>query len=286
MMWRPSAFWRPSGEGERDTEGAMLRTVFFALVTGSIAMLALDLSSMVERAQDAAIDDTRTGPVEMEPPKESDQERPYFPKAMPIAPGTRPPVMPGLVDRPSPSQLASRMTFTADDNGSIAAVGRIEPGTASDFDTFLKDKGATVKRVYLHSPGGSVSDAITMARAIRKGGMATVVPDNAYCASSCPLVFAGGVEREAGKRVWIGVHQVFTLPSETGTLHDGLANAQRISAECQEHLVAMGVDPRVWIYAMKTAKHRLYVFTPKELADLKIVNKGQAKDAAPPAAKS
>ena len=179
--------------------------------------------------------------------------------------------MPGLVDRPSPSQLASRMTFTADDQGNLAAVGRIEPGTAEDFDRYLKDKAGAIKRVYLHSPGGSVSDAIAMAKAIRKGSMATIVPDNAYCASSCPLVFAGGVQREAGRRVWIGVHQVFTLPGEIGTLHEGLADAQRISAECQEHLVTMGVDPRVWIYAMKTAKHRLYIFTPKELADLKIV---------------
>lgn len=283
MMRRPALldpeYWRNEGEAE----GAMLRSVFFALVTGSIAMLALDLSSMMQRAGEPGVDMDRTGPVEMEPPKDSDQERPYFPKASPIAPGTRPPEMPGLVDRPSSSQLASRMTFTADDAGNLAAVGRIEPGSAADFDKLLVDKAGTIKKVFLHSPGGSVSDAIAMARAIRKANISTIVPENAYCASSCPLMFAGGVEREAGKRVWIGVHQIFTLPSETGTLHEGLANAQRISAECQEHLVAMGVDPRAWILAMKTAKHRLYVFTPKELTDLKIVTKSNV--APPPPAK-
>ncbi len=270
-------YWR--GEGE--AEGAMLRSVFFVLVTASVAMLALDLSSMMQRAGDPAIDMERTGPVEMEPPKDADQERPYFPKAAPVAPGTRPPEMPGLVDRPSPTQLASRMTFTVDGAGNLAAVGRIEPGTAADFDRMLQDKPGTIKKVYLHSPGGSVSDAIAMARAIRKAGIATIVPENAYCASSCPLLFAGGVEREAGRKVWIGVHQVFTLPSETGTLHEGLANAQRISAECQEHLVAMGVDPRAWILAMKTAKHRLYVFTQKELTDLKLVTKSDVSPAPP-----
>lgn len=271
------AYWR----GEGGVEGAILRSVFFALVAGGVAMLALDLSSMIERASDTSIDDDRTGPVEMEPPKDNDQDRPYFPRAMPMAPGSRPPDMPGLTDRPSARQLASRMTFTADDVGNVAAVGRIEPGTAEEFNRFLKDETGQVKRVFLHSPGGSVSDAISMAQAIRNAGIATIVPDNAYCASSCPLLFSGGVEREAGRKVWIGVHQVFTLPSETGTLQEGLANAQRISANCQEHLVAMGVDPRVWIFAMKTAKHRLYVFTPKELADLKLVTKSGNTPPAP-----
>jgi len=261
-----SNFWRNEA-----SEGALLRSVFFALVAGSIAMLALDLSNMMQQEGTGGPDDVRTGPVEMEPPKDSDQERPYFPRAAPLAPGTRMPDMPGITDRPTASQLASRMTFANDGNGNLSAVGRIEPGTAGEFVRLVSEQPESIKRVYLHSPGGSVSDAIAMAKEIRKHAMTTVVPDNGYCASSCPLVFAGGTQREAGSKTWIGVHQVFTLASEVGTLHEGLANAQRISAECQEHLVTMGVDPKVWIYAMKTAKHRLYIFTPKELAELKLV---------------
>lgn len=270
MSTRPAARARALFSVGDDAEGTLLRSVFYLLVAGSIAMLGLDLSGMMAR-HSAAIESERTGPVEMEPPQEKDQERPYFPKAMPVSPGGKPPRMPGLLDNPTPRQLASRMTFTADDEGNLSAVGRIEPGTAEEFAEFLRGRAADAKRLYLHSPGGSVFDALTMARAVRAAKLATIVPDNAYCASSCPLLFAGGVEREAGRKVWIGVHQVFTLPSEKGTLHDGLANAQTISAECQEHLVAMGVDPRVWIFAMKTASHRLYVFTQKELTDLKLV---------------
>lgn len=266
-----SDYWQEEGR----SEGALLRAVFFALVAGSVAMLALDLTSMIQRSGEPGIDETRTGPVEMEPPKDNDQERPYFPRAAPVAPGTRPPDMPGLTDRPTASQLSSRMSFAKDDRGNVSAVGRIEPGTAADFARYLAEAGA-VKRVYVHSPGGSVSDAIAMGQAIRKANIATEVPNNAYCASSCPLMFAGGVQRAAGQKVWIGVHQVFTLPSEVGTLHEGLANAQRISADCQEHLVQMGVDPRVWIHAMKTAKNRLYVFTPKELTELKLVTDGKS----------
>jgi len=141
---------------------------------------------------------------------------------------------------------------------------------------FLGEHPGKVKQIWLHSPGGSVSDAMAMAHAIRNANIATYVPENGYCASSCPHAYSGGVTREAGRKAWIGVHQVVTVPSETGTLQEGLANAQRISADCRDFLVTMGVDPRMWIPAMKTAKHRLCVFTAKELADYKIVTKAGA----------
>jgi hypothetical protein len=165
------------------------------------------------------------------------------------------------------------MAFDIDDRGTVSAIGRIEPGTAADFTTFLAENEGRAKRVWLHSSGGSLSDALVMGRAIRKAMLDTAVPDNAYCASSCPLVLAGGVNRQAARQTWIGVHQVYTLPSQNGTLHEGLANAQRISAECQDYLSEMGADPRLWIHAMKTANGKLYVFTPKELDHYKLVTK-------------
>lgn len=282
------AFWKraraapdvaPDPAAEAGSEGAMLRAVFFAMLSASLVMLALDLNGMMERAGAELVDNTRTGPVVMEPPTEQDQERPYYPKAMPMAPGGLPPQMPGLTSKPTAAMLSGRMAFAIDDQGRASAVGRIEPGIAADFDKFLTAHQGKLKQIWFHSPGGSVADAMAMARAIRKGNIATYVPENGYCASSCPLAYSGGVTREAGKKAWIGVHQVFTLPSETGTLHEGLANAQRISAECQDLLVTMGVDPRMWIHAMKTAKHRLYVFTAKELADYRIVTKGAQQSA-------
>jgi hypothetical protein len=33
----------------------------------------------------------------------------------------------------------------------------------------------------------------------------------------------------------------------------------------------MGVDPRAWIKAMKTSKNSLYIFTPKELEEFKLI---------------
>jgi hypothetical protein len=274
MTKRPGLFSAERWRGEDGAaEGALMKAVFVTLVAASGAMLALDFRTMMERAADAGLVIERSEPVILEPPSETDQERPYFPKAMPLAPGAKPPVMPGLTPRSAPKMVAGRMTFDIDAAGTVSAIGRIEPGIAAEFTAFLKDNDGAVKRVWLHSSGGSLSDALTMGRAIRRAKLDTAVPDNGYCASSCPLVFAAGVNREAGRRTWIGVHQVYTLPSQTGTLHEGLANAQRISAECQDYLAEMGADPRLWIHAMKTAKDKLYVFTPKELAHYKLVTK-------------
>jgi hypothetical protein len=274
MTKRPGLFSAERWRGEDGAaEGALMKAVFVTLVAASGAMLALDFRTMIERAADAGLGIERSEPVILEPPSETDQERPYFPKAMPLAPGAKPPVMPGLTPRSAPKMVAGRMTFDVDAAGTVSAIGRIEPGTAAEFTAFLKDNDGAVKRVWLHSSGGSLSDALTMGRAIRRAKLDTAVPDNGYCASSCPLVFAAGVNREAGRRTWIGVHQVYTLPSQTGTLQEGLANAQRISADCQDYLAEMGADPRLWIHAMKTAKDKLYVFTPKELAHYKLVTK-------------
>jgi hypothetical protein len=272
MSKKPGVFSAEYWRGDDGAaEGALMRTVFLALVFASGAMLALDLGEMVQRNAEDSIGSERSEPVILEPPKDADQERPYFPKAMPLAPGTQPPVMPGLTPRSAPKMVAERMAFTMDDAGTISAIGRIEPGTAMEFASFLKSAEGKAKRVWLHSSGGSLADALAMGHAIRKAKLDTAVPDNAYCASSCPLVLASGVGRNAGRKTWIGVHQVYTLPSQNGTIHEGLANAQRISAECQDYLTEMGADPRLWIHAMKTAKDKLYVFTPKELVDYKLV---------------
>src|SRR3979411_1176664 len=84
-----------------------------------------------------------------------------------------------------------------------------------------------VKSVVLHSPGGSVSDAIEMGRLIRQKQFATEVESGRYCASSCPLVFAGGLERRAGERAAIGVHQVTALVPNGTALSVVNGNGQR-----------------------------------------------------------
>ena len=177
--------------------------------------------------------------------------------------------MPGVAGN-ADTLLSGSMTFHNAGNGVISAIGFIEPGTTFRFEDFIKslDDVDPVNQIYLHSPGGSVRDAIDMSRFIRDREITTHITKHGYCASSCPLVFSGGAKRNIGKPAVLGVHQVFTSDTATGTLQQGIANAQAISADAQELLVDMGVDPRAWIKAMATSKDQLYLFTEKEIEEL------------------
>jgi len=252
-------------------EGAILRGVFAGLLTATIILVALDFRALLQREDDLAFLETETEPVEMARPKENDHVRPYLPRTIPMAPdGRRRLALPGFTKPVQTKAMREGMVFKLGSKGQASAVGLIKPGTAKAFERFLAKHKSKVKRITLHSPGGSVPDALDMAREIRQRKLTTFVPNDGYCASSCPLVFAGGVKRIAGKKAWIGVHRVYTIKSAIGTLQEGMAAAQQISARCQNFLIEMEVSPRVWIHAMTTPRERLYVFTPKELTEFKL----------------
>jgi hypothetical protein len=166
--------------------------------------------------------------------------------------------------------MQSKMTFELLGDGKLLASGTIFPGTAAAFAGEIAKRGSYVKMVTLQSPGGSVWDAMEMGRLIRAKGFSTEVEDKHYCASACPLVFAGGVTRHAAAQSAIGVHQAFAVEQAGLDPSDGMANGQRISAAAQSYLRSMGVDLGVWVHAMETPKDRLYYFTSAELLDLRL----------------
>ncbi len=172
---------------------------------------------------------------------------------------------------PKPSgKLAEKMSFELLGDGKLYAVGTIFPGTADAFKAEVQKRGSYIKAVVLNSSGGSVTDALAMGRLIRDRKFATAVENGGMCASSCPLVFAGGVERRAGDKATIGVHQAFAPGDVGGDGAAGMAHAQRVSAECQKYLAEMGVDLRLWVHAMETPKEQLYFLKPDELLSLKL----------------
>lgn len=258
----------------RVTERFLLTTLFRLLVVSTVAFLALDYRTLRLAANAPLPDATELqGPLVMDPPKERDHVRPYLPRATPVHRSSKGPVLPGYTSPPPEETIGARMTFVRGPEGAASAVGRIEPGTASELVDFLDSQRGEVKSLYLHSPGGSVSDALQMSRLLRDKGIATVVPKDAYCASSCPIVFSGGKERTVGRNAWVGVHQVYTAQDSPGNLADGMSQGQAITAEVQQHLSDMGIDPRAWLNAMKTPSDQLYVFTAKELEDYRIATK-------------
>ena len=95
-------------------------------------------------------------------------------------------------------------------------------------------------------------------------------------------MLAGGVERRAGEKATIGVHQVAAVPTAAvNRLRDDMSVAQTISARCQHYLSEMGVSLQVWVHAMETPHNRLFVFKPDELKALNLVTTTAVPAAAP-----
>jgi len=205
-------------------DDAILRWIFRSIVMVTIAVLAADL---------ATTNGWISPPDPTLAPVETRQASPEF--ALPSVPSILAPFLPGgdkrLTPLPQPDGAMARpMTFELVGSGKLMATGTITPGISEAFAAEVGKRGDYIKTVVLNSPGGSVTDALAMGRLIRERKFATEVEAGKYCASSCPLVFAGGVERRAGDRAAIGVHQVAAISSVSAAPRDEMDVAQRISA--------------------------------------------------------
>lgn len=236
----------------------VLRGLFAIMVTATVTVIALDYTEMLQA------------------PQRQDQPSPGLmteidkPSAEPLPSRRGGERRPGIL-RTSDKALGAPIRFELSGDGRLLATGTIMPGAADSFAAEIEKRGSYVKTVVLHSPGGSVQDALKIGRLIRERKYNTEVQDARYCASSCPLVFAGGVERIAGTKAAIGVHQVSALThTASATMADGMSSAQRVSAEVQRYLRDMGVDSQVWVHAMETPANELFYFKPDELLKLKL----------------
>jgi hypothetical protein len=252
-------------------DGVILRQVFLGLVVVSATMIGLDLREEMKNDGADAYGMPSLSPVLMDRPERDNQIRPYLPLTRPMAPDE---TSERLQSRPREESEAASMHFRLGTHGAAFAEGTITPGSADALADFLaSERAKSVTEIVLHSPGGSVPDATAMGHIIRGAELDTRILADGYCASSCPLVFAGGVKRIADATSWIGVHQVFALTTQFGSLADGMEQAQMVSADAQDLLAGFGVDPLVWTRAMATPKENLYLFTPDELVELKLATK-------------
>jgi hypothetical protein len=251
----------------------ILRWVFRSVVVVTIAVLAVDLA-------------TTNGWISNPDPLTPAETWPASPESgLRNLPSILAPLLPGvdkrLVPLPQPQgAMAKPMTFELVGGGRLMASGTITPGISEAFADEVGKRGDYIKTVVLNSPGGSVGDALAMGRLIRESKFATEVEAGKTCASSCPLVFAGGVERRAGDRAAIGVHQVAAMASAGSPPRDEMDLAQRISARCQRYLGDMGVNFQAWVHAMETPHDKLFIFTPDELKSLNVVTSASATAAA------
>lgn len=169
--------------------------------------------------------------------------------------------------RTDPDVLREPLTINLAPGGTLVLRGAIDIGSSARLAAELEARGEYVAMVDLDSPGGSVQDALEMSVMLRERGVPVRVAEGSLCASSCPLVLAGGAVREVSALGSVGVHQIFAAdPSSPQSLGaEGMARAQETTARIGRHLEAMGVDAALWLHAMETPKERLYYLTPDEL---------------------
>ncbi len=242
----------------------ILNWLFSALIVATVSVVGLDYYQMLAG----------------DPDGEASISSPAGDPSPSLLPSILPNFNPGKnrIAMPKPNgKLSEKMTFELLGDGKLHAVGMIYVGAFDAFKAEVEKRGGYVKTVVLNSTGGSVYDALAMGRLIRDKKFATVVENGGYCASSCPLVFAGGVERSAGEKAVIGVHQAFS-PGDPGfDGARGMAEALKISAGCQKYLAEMGVDLQLWVHAMETPKDELYFLKPDELISLKLATQRGAE---------
>lgn len=235
-------------------DGVLMRGAFYILLSAAAVFLLIDVRDITE--MNAALPGYD--------PMHEDQ--PVLPPALTDGVPNAPPVQPA-----SPGEvLRQPIRFELIPGGVLLAEGSIDPGAAGRFAQEIEARGEYVKTVSLNSPGGSVDDAIAMSKLIREKKLDTKVASKALCASSCPIIFAGGVGRMAEKDAVIGVHQVFNGSRDRPSAEQAMASAQATTARVARHLDAMGIGAGLWINALETPPDRLYYLTSKEMADFKL----------------
>ena len=175
--------------------------------------------------------------------------------------------------------LRAPMQFTLEPGGVLTARGYIDMGARARFEAELSARGEYVRTVALDSPGGALDDAIGMAKLIRERRLSTTVENGALCASSCPLVLAGGADRSVGAKAAVGVHQFYSVSAEPGEAAQAMSDAQATTARISRHLTEMGVDPALWLHALDTPPRALYYLSAQEIESYRL-STGSARVAA------
>lgn len=189
-----------------------------------------------------------------------DQVRHYRP-GRPATPG------PG-VDPDMPRRLVAE-DVTIDGTIALRIRGAIAQGDGTRIVEELRTTRPAL--VLLDSPGGSVSDALAIGRALRDIGAETRLANDAVCFSACPYIFVGGTTRSVAESARLGVHQHAFGESTILPAFLAVEDIQRGQAGVLTHLADMGIDLRIMGPSMATPADEIYILTPEELSDWNVV---------------
>lgn len=223
------------------------------IVFGDFQRLAPGLWSGADRAPPAEV-----------PVRPGDQTRRFTPRDLPQE-------QPAGPEFPRSDQVPARLGFTATKIGEVENAvlleGSIAPGDAERFADYLASRAEAPALIALHSPGGSVGDALAIGRTIREAGWDTIMQPGAACFSACPYILAAGVERQVSRSALVGVHQHYFGENTLLPAFVAVESIQRGQGEVLDYLSAMGIDLRMMAKAMITPPDNIYILVEAELTD-------------------
>lgn len=197
-----------------------------------------------------------------EPVRPGDQRRTFRPDR------DRPIVQPAR----DPGDLPGRLVLTRETGSTYRLEGGIAAGDAPRLIDMIDAADPAPRTLILQSPGGSVSDALTLGRHIRAKGISTQMLAGEFCYSACPYLLAAGASRTADTQAAVGVHQHYFGENTLLPAAFAVEDIQRGQGEVMIYLNEMGIDPLVMQHALSTPPDEIYVLLPEELETYRFVN--------------
>ena len=170
-----------------------------------------------------------------------------------------------------PENFADQLDFTEHEIEGWGQVlllsGQIESGDAARFASYLSDRQDTPDLLALHSPGGDVSEALSIGRQVREAGLSSGVLAGALCLSSCPYILAGGEERIVSLSGMVGMHQHYYEQPRLIPVVFAVENIQKGQGETMQYLIDMDINPSLMLYSLNTPPEQIYALVEEELVE-------------------
>lgn len=236
----------------------ILRWIFGLQLVFAAVLLSSDLMRVLPQ-----IAFPSTAPDITQPLGPGDQTRRYSPAD--ITPRT---ARPGSRPIPVTDDMPSRLLFEFvrwQDKPTVTITGEIAPGDAVRFEEFIKNVADIPTQAFLNSPGGSVSDALALGRALRRLEISTAMTASDICLSACPYILAGGIARTVEDGALVGVHQHYFGENTALPAFLAVEDIQRGQGDVMVYLAEMDIDPLVMQHALVTPPDEIYLLTTEEL---------------------
>jgi hypothetical protein len=153
----------------------------------------------------------------------------------------------------------------------IRMVGRISDGDAEKLNKWILSNPAeyiVTNNIELSSSGGSIVEAIKLARLVEQSGWTALVSPGETCASACFFIFSSAQVRiSAGDIV---IHRpYFDKAPQHPTEHFAQIEAQgAVATAARDYLLAKGVSSRIVDLMMSLPSSRGYILTSRDFNEL------------------